>query len=135
MNQAPTNRPEVLDGEPAETSNWPVRLYVGALLWAFLTLSVFTPALDGRENNAARMRAQVALLACAVLRLAWALHRKEKSRGWLFYVVLLFLAAPIWVLVEQPLLVSWTCRLGQRLEPVNSPTGQCSWQPVARSTC
>jgi hypothetical protein len=87
----------------ADRSNWPIRLYIGALVWAFITLSIFTPSLDGYETNRARMRGQIALLACALLRLAWSLHRKEKSRGWVFYVTLLFLAAPLWLVLEQPL--------------------------------
>jgi hypothetical protein len=87
----------------AEKSSWPTGVYVGAVVWAFLTLSIFTAALDGPETNAARGRAQIALVACALIRLAWALHKKDKSRGWIFYVVLLFLAAPIWMLIEHPL--------------------------------
>jgi hypothetical protein len=90
-------------GKDAGKSSWPVRLYIVALVFAFLTLGVFTPALDGRASNVARNRAQVALLACATLRLAWALHTREKGKGWVFYVVLLFLAAPIWLLIEEPL--------------------------------
>jgi hypothetical protein len=105
------NESEVLDyGRPAAKSSWPTGLYVGAVIWAFLTLSMFTASLDGPERNAARGRGQTALLACALLRLAWALHRKEKSRGWMFYVILLFLAAPLWMLIEHPL---WL--LGERL--------------------
>jgi hypothetical protein len=118
MSDEAQNEPEVLDyAKPADNSNWPVRLYVGALIWAFLTLSILTPSLDGQENNAARMRAQVALLACAVLRLAWALHRNEKSRGWVFYVILLALAAPIWMLVEQPLWSLGRMLWGRGLNP------------------
>jgi uncharacterized membrane protein HdeD (DUF308 family) len=112
------NKPLVLDyAKDADKSSWPAGLYVGALVWAFLTLSVFTPSLDGQENNAARMRAQVALLACATLRLAWALHRKEKGKGWKFYVVLLALAAPIWLLVEQPLWSLGRALWGRGLNP------------------
>ena len=95
---------KILDfGPPALKSTWPIGLYLGAVVWAFLTLIVFTAALDGPETNAARSRAQIALIACALIRLAWALHKKDGSRGWIFYVVLLFLAAPTWMLIEQPL--------------------------------
>ena len=104
MKDVDPEKPAVLEYETSsDKTSWPVRLYIGALVWAFFTLGIFTPALDGREANKARLRAQVALLACALLRLAWAIHRKEKGRGWKFYLVLLFLAAPIWLLIEQPL--------------------------------
>lgn len=101
----------------ADKSSWPIWLYVAALIWAYLTLSIFTLALDGREINAARARGQVALLACATLRLAWALHRREKGKGWVFYVVLLFLAAPLWILVEQPLWALGRTIWGRGLNP------------------
>jgi uncharacterized membrane protein HdeD (DUF308 family) len=118
MKDAADNKPNALDEvKPTETGSWPTRLYVGALVWAFVTLSVLTPSLDGPESNAARMRAQVALLACAMLRLAWALHRKEKSRGWVLYSVLLFLAAPLWLLVEQPLWSLGRALWGRGLNP------------------
>ena len=118
MDSNPESKPAVLVyGTVADKSGWPVGIYIGALVWAFLTLSVFTPALDGRENNAARGRGQVTLLACALLRLAWALHRREKNRGWIFYVILLFLAAPIWILVEEPLWAVGRALWGRGLSP------------------
>ena len=85
-----------------DRSSWPAKLYIAALIWAFATL-VLMPQLDGAENNAARLRAEMALLGCATLRLAWALHKKEKNKGWIFYITLLFLAVPIWTAIEPPL--------------------------------
>ena len=38
---------------------------------------------------------RVSLLACAAIRLAWSVRRKEKGKTWVFYVVLLLLAAPL----------------------------------------
>ena len=104
MQESEGGEPETLDyGNAPPKSNWPVGLYLGMVAWAFVTMSIFTASLDGPEKNAARGQGQVALLTCALLRLSWAMHRKEKSKGWIFYVALLFLAAPIWMLVEQPL--------------------------------
>jgi hypothetical protein len=87
----PTKNPPVLEyGKEAEKSSWPALLYLGAVVWAFLTMIVFTASLDGRENNLARVRAQIALSICAILRLGWALYKKEKGLGWVSYITLFF---------------------------------------------
>jgi hypothetical protein len=85
--------------EPQKTS-WPIKLYLGALVFAFLSLSIFTPALDGREVNIGRARTQAGICLIFVLRLLWAVHRKEQSKAWQVYVACMFLAVPIWLLVE-----------------------------------
>ena len=85
--------------EPQKTS-WPIRLYLGALVFACLTLAVFTPTLSGPEINAGRVRTQAGVCLVLVLRLLWAVHRGEQSRTWRVYVACMFLAVPIWLLVE-----------------------------------
>jgi hypothetical protein len=100
----PGAAPVILDyGRGDDAGGWPVGLYVGALVWAFVTLHLTYelpkgPAAVARNNF--RFWMQVALLACAAIRLVWARHRKEKGRGWMFYVVLLGSAAPLWFLAE-----------------------------------
>ena len=85
--------------EPRKTS-WPIRLYLGALVFAFLTLSVFTPTLSGREINLGRARAQAGICLVFALRLLWAVHRREQSKTWRVYVACMVLAVPIWLLAE-----------------------------------
>lgn len=89
---------------PAECS-WPVRLYLGALAFAFLSLVFLTPALDGPRMNAARVSSQLAICGVMGLRLAWAMHRREQSKAWILYVAGMVFAVPIWMLVE-PLIKS-----------------------------
>ena len=81
--------------DQAPASNWPVNLYLGALAFAFVSLSIFTLALDGTAMNGGRTLAQVAICGVLMLRLAWALHRREQSITWIPYVVGMFLAVPI----------------------------------------
>jgi hypothetical protein len=88
-----------IDYSARSAKSWPVVLYVGAMVWAFATLFALTQLNDGAEINRVRLRTQVTLLSCAAARLVWAVLRKEKGKGWLFYVVLLLLAAPLWFLV------------------------------------
>ena len=87
--------------EPAKTS-WPIKLYLGALVFAFLTLAVFTPTLSRREINAGRARTQAGICLIFVLRLLWAVHRKEQSKTWRIYVACMFLAVPIWLFFVEP---------------------------------
>lgn len=82
-----------------------MKLYIGALLFALVSLAVFTPALDGRAMNTGRSAAQLAVCGVLGLRLAWALHRREQSKVWIPYTVGMFLAVPIWLIVE-PLVLS-----------------------------
>ena len=83
-----------------QKTSWPIRLYLGALVFGFLTLSVFTPTLTGREINIGRTRTQAGICLIFVLRLLWAVHRKEQNKTWRIYVACMFLAVPIWLLVE-----------------------------------
>ncbi len=85
-------------------SNWPTWVYVLALIWALLTLSWQSAAMNGyRDEIRAESRTQIPLLALATMRLVWARRRREQSKGWIFYVTILFLAVPIWGLVAPPL--------------------------------
>ena len=102
--------------QTAPRCNWPAKLYVAALLFAFISMGFFTPALDGRAMNGARVAAQLAICGVLGLRLAWALLRREQSKTWIPYTVSMFFAAPIWLVVE-PLVLS----LGG-----DHPVG-CSW--------
>jgi hypothetical protein len=77
-----------------------VKLYIGALLFALVSLAAFTPSLDGAAMNAARGASQLAICGVLGLRLAWALHRREQSKAWILYVIGMFLAVPIWLIVE-----------------------------------
>jgi hypothetical protein len=83
-------------------STWPVRLYVAALLWAFVTVYVIAPP-PYSDERWPRLRTQLALLGCAAARLVWAQRKREQGRGWVFYVAVLFLAMPIWLLIAPPL--------------------------------
>lgn len=84
----------------ATRTNWPVKLYIGALLFAYVSMRIFTPALDGGAMNAARGSSQLAICGVLGLRLAWALQRREQSKVWIPYVVAMLFAVPIWHLVE-----------------------------------
>ena len=86
------------------SSTWSVALYVFALLWALVTMRYYTAATTVyRGENLAQLRTQIALLACATLRLVWARCRREQGKGWMFYVVLLFLAPILWAVVSPAL--------------------------------
>jgi len=82
-------------------STWPVGLYVFALLWALVTMRFYSAVTTAyREENDAQLRTQVPLLVCAAIRLIWARCRREKGKGWLFYVVLLLLSPILWAVVS-----------------------------------
>ena len=106
MNETPDKPPAILDyATTPDTGGWPVGPYTAALAWAFVTLRLLTTEIEKNQaaahRNTFRLQLQVALLACAAMRLGWAVLRKEKGNGWVFYVVLLFLAAPLWWLSER----------------------------------
>lgn len=85
-------------------SNWPLRLYALALIWAVVSLRWYTAVTTSyREDSLAELRAQLPLILGAALRLAWARYRREQSKGWIFYVALLLLAPVIWALISAPL--------------------------------
>lgn len=85
-------------------SSWPVALYTCALIWAFVTMRMYTAMTTSyRAESIAELRTQLPLLACAAIRLAWARHRREQGRGWVFYVVLLFLAPLVWSIIAPAL--------------------------------
>jgi hypothetical protein len=92
-------------------SSWPVGLYVFALLWAFVTMRIYSAVTTSyREENMAQLRTQVPLLVCAAIRLIWARCRRETGNGWMFYIVLLFLAPILWAALSPVL-----ARLGRML--------------------
>lgn len=71
---------------PPPKSSWPVGLYAFALVWALVMMRGYTAATTAyRVESMAALRTQVALLACAALRLAWARHRREQGKRWVFY--------------------------------------------------
>ena len=88
----------------ADRPGWPVWIYLGALVWAFLSLHVSSHELAKNDQavhrNTLRTTTQVVLLSLASVRLAWSVFRKETSKGWVVYVVLLLLAAPLWFFAE-----------------------------------
>lgn len=96
------------EASESQKTSWPIKLYLGALVFAFLTLAVLTPTLSGREINAGRASTQAGICLIFVLRLLWAVHRKEQSKTWRIYVACMFLAVPIWLLVEP-----WLFALGR----------------------
>lgn len=83
-----------------EQTTWPVRLYIGALLFAFVTLQVGTVSLAGEALNQGRSLCQLGICGVLGLRLAWAMHTREQSKTWILYVVGMFLAVPIWIAIE-----------------------------------
>jgi hypothetical protein len=100
----------------AYSRGWPVGMYVGALVWAFVTLHVSSHELAKNQQavsrNTLRTTSLVVLLAVAALRLAWSVVRKESGKGWVFYVLPLLLAAPLWFFTERLLWWLAGSRLG-----------------------
>ena len=106
-------KPAQLDYSPvtAPKSGWPVGLYTIALIWAVLAMHGYTAATTAyRDESRAAFRTQIALVACATVRLVWARVRREQGRGWLFYIVLLFSAPILWAVFSP-----WLARLGYSL--------------------
>ena len=92
-------------------SSWPVDRYLIAMVWAGVSMRFYTAAtVSYSDENWAQFRTQVALLTCAGLRLVWARLRREQGKGWVFYIVLLYLAPLVWA-VAAPM----TGRLGTKL--------------------
>lgn len=89
--------------EHSSQKGWPYAALILCLIWAFLTLAIFTPRLDGAHNNNARGIAQVSILAVVTARIIFAACRREKNRIWWLYFWGLFLAVPIWLIVVEPL--------------------------------
>lgn len=87
-----------------EKTSWPIKLYLPAAFFAFVTVVLFTPTLSGGAIDDGRILAQAAICLLFVLRLLWAVHKKERNKIWLLYVVAMFAAAPIWLLAEPWLL-------------------------------
>lgn len=85
--------------ELAANTSWPVALYIVAMIFAWLTLTVFTQAVDGALSGG-RMLAQLCIMVVLGLRLAYAMRVKERSRTWIIYVAGMFLALPIWLIAE-----------------------------------
>ena len=81
-------------------TNRPVRLYIGALFFAFMTLSLLTHSLGGTALNMGRLLAQLAICGVLGLRLARAMHCNEHNRIWIAYIVAMILAVPLWCLAE-----------------------------------
>lgn len=79
-------------------TNWPVRLYLGALVFAFVSMLIFTTALDTIQP--ARGGAQLAICGVLCFRLVCAVRWRERSKVWIPYVVGMFLAVPIWLAAE-----------------------------------
>ena len=73
------------------------------MVWAFLTLGFFTPAHDVPGKNAAQGAAQLACLGVILLRILYARWRGETSHAWILWTAVLVLAAPIWLVVYDPL--------------------------------
>jgi hypothetical protein len=108
MDHPPDEQPAVLNYATAtapEPPGWPIGVYLGALVWALITLALFTYRLPKRPWDAwinhLYLCLQLIALSCAAIRLAWAVYRKDKSKGWVLYVVILTLAAPFWRLLER----------------------------------
>jgi len=92
------------EGKAVLESRWPVGIYVVALIWSAVTMRFYTAAtVVYGDENFAQFRTQVALLICAVLRIVWARRRREQGRGWIFYVVILFLSPVIWAIASAPI--------------------------------
>ena len=87
-----------------EKTNWPIGLYLVALFFAYFSLAILTLSLDGPLMNRARFMAQSSICAIFGLRLAWAVYRREQSKAWVVYVVVMFCAVPIWWLVVPSIL-------------------------------
>lgn len=85
----------------SDRTTWPAKMFLAALVFAFITLSMFTAALDGAVINNARSQTQAGICLILGIRLLWAVYRKERSKIWVVYIACMFLAVPIWLLVEE----------------------------------
>ena len=85
-------------------TSWPIKLYLAAAFFALFTVVLFTPTLSGGAIDDARITAQAAICIVFIVRLLWAVHKREQNKIWLLYVVTMFAAAPIWLLAEPWLL-------------------------------
>jgi hypothetical protein len=105
MEDSTDKTPAVLSyASTAEAGGWPVGWYVAALVWAFVTLRFVSPYIVKRPEDLILIRfcwrVQIVFLTAAALRLVWATVRSEKSRSWILYIILLALAAPLWLPME-----------------------------------
>jgi hypothetical protein len=82
-------------------SSWPVRLMLFAIGFGLVTCLIFTPALDGRLLNNARFQAQLAITGVLLLRLGWAVLRKEQGQRWVLYAAVCVAAVPLWIVAER----------------------------------
>jgi hypothetical protein len=89
----------------ASKTTWPVKAFLVAVVFAWLTMAMFSAALDGPAINAARLRTQAGICLILILRLLWAIHRRERNRIWIAYLIGMVLAAPIWLIAEPWLFV------------------------------
>lgn len=87
--------------KPSKTS-WPIKWYLAAVVFCWLSLSVFTLALDGAPINQGRTRTQAGICLIFLLRLLRAVHRNERNRKWIVYIVCMILAAPAWLFAIEP---------------------------------
>jgi len=62
-------------------------------MYAYVAMSIAY-----KDDQIAQWRTQFALVTCAGLRLVWARYRRHQGRGWIFYVIALFLSPLAWAL-------------------------------------
>lgn len=83
------------NGKNIKTSTWPLIPYMIAWIWAaFALLGVVI--LDGVN----RMPFHSVFLALMFARFLWARIRKERNRGWIFYIILLAVSPWFLLIVE-----------------------------------
>ncbi len=83
-------------------STWPVAWYLLAWTWAIVTLIPLWTVRDGPAWVRMRIGSQLIILSVFAGRLLVAHARKERNRGWMPYVIVMILALPLWLLVEDP---------------------------------
>ena len=71
-----------------------------AIGFGLVTCLIFTQALDGRWMNEARFQSQLAIAGVLLLRLGWAVLRKEQGNRWVLYAAVCVAAVPLWIVAE-----------------------------------
>ena len=80
----------------AERTSWPVKTYLSLWIFAFFAVLILGSSLDGVN----RSPIQYIFLMLLLSRLGIAVWRKERNRIWIFYIIILIFAAPVYGTIE-----------------------------------
>lgn len=79
-----------------ERTSWPVKTYLCLWIFDFFTILILCSALDGVN----RSPVQFIFLMMLLGRLVIAIWKKERNRIWVFYIIILIFAAPLYGAIE-----------------------------------